>query len=90
MNGSIENNRKYTFTPLIFFGRRYSVTSRQSAIISLTTVLCVFSQYIGVSYYVDLCYELCLGQGALFFWAFWVIESIKNQFLLFIFGINRK
>jgi hypothetical protein len=83
------NEKEYTFTPLIFCGRRYQVTWWQSAVIALVTALLLFSNFLIKNNYIKFCHDLCAGYDFAFFWVFWAVESTKNYILLFLLKVDR-
>jgi hypothetical protein len=81
-------NKSYTFTPLLFFGRRYDVTWKQSAIIGIATVLSILSQFVFKDHPLNIIYRASGEIQAVFFWAFWALESVKNHLIVFILRIK--
>jgi hypothetical protein len=81
--------KEYTFTPLIFCGRRYRVTWWQSAIIALLTALLWFSTFFVKFDYMSFCHKLCFGNDFVVFWVFWLVECFKNHILLFALRVSR-
>lgn len=81
-------NKQYTFTPLLFFGRRYDVTRKQSAIIGITTVVSVLSQFVFKNHPLNIIYAASGEIQAVFFWAFWALESVKNHIIVFVLRIE--
>ncbi len=81
-------NKKYTFTPLLFFGRRYDLTRKQSAIIGFVTILSILSQFIFKRHPLNTIYTTSGEIQAVFFWAFWALESVKNYIMVFILRIK--